>query len=265
MLCTDFKLEGKKIVITGAASGIGADLAKMLKQQKAYVIGLDKSDASMNVDEYIPLDLTQKDSIDQAIAKLPDSIDALCNVAGVPPTAPINVVMLVNFVGLRYLTETINDKLSDNASIVNVASLAGIGWTNAVDSINNIMKEATFDNILSLCEKWNIDDSRSYFFSKECLIGWTVLNRWTWRERGIRMNCISPGPVDTPILGDFVKTLGDRAKEDMEVMDRVGTPQDITPIAAFLCSDMSSWIRGANIPVDGGMSAHIIANMNGLS
>jgi NAD(P)-dependent dehydrogenase (short-subunit alcohol dehydrogenase family) len=123
---------------------------------------------------------------------------------------------------------------------------------------------ASFDNIAELCEKWGIDNTRSYFFSKECLIGWTMLNRWTWRDRGIRMNCISPGPVDTPILGDFVKTLGDRAKEDMEVMDRVGTPADIAPIAAFLCSDVSRWIRGANIPADGGMSAHIAVNMNGL-
>jgi NAD(P)-dependent dehydrogenase (short-subunit alcohol dehydrogenase family) len=89
-------------------------------------------------------------------------------------------------------------------------------------------------------------------------------NRWTWRERGIRMNAVSPGPVDTPILKDFLQTLGARAEEDMRVMDRPGRPEDIAPVVAFLLSDASAWIRGANIPVDGGMSSHILCNLHGL-
>lgn len=264
MTHTDFNLAGKKIIVTGSASGIGAELSSVLKEQQAYVIGLDKSEYSQNIDEFISVDLTSQNSIDEAVSKLPDSIDGLCNVAGLPPTAPIDMVMLVNFIGLKYFTESIDEKLNVNASIVNVASLAGIGWQDSVFNIKQVIASASFDNIAELCEKLEIDDKRSYFFSKECLIAWTILNRWTWRDRGIRMNCVSPGPVETPILGDFVKTLGERAKEDMEVMDRVGTPKDIAPIAAFLCSDLSRWIRGANIPADGGMSAHIAAQMNGL-
>ena len=50
------------------------------------------------------------------------------------------------------------------------------------------------------------DGTRSYFFSKEALIAWTLQNRRTWRARGIHMNAVSPGPVETPILGDFIKT-----------------------------------------------------------
>ena len=65
-------------------------------------------------------------------------------------------------------------------------------------------------------------------------------NRWTWRDRGIRMNSVSPGPVDTPILGDFLQTLGARAEEDRRVMDRPGTPKDIAPVIAFLLSDLSA-------------------------
>ena len=79
----------------------------------------------------------------------------------------------------------------------------------------------------------------------------------------IRMNCVSPGPVETPILPDFLETLGERAAEDAKIMDRPGRPEDIAPVIAFMCSDGSSWIRGANIPVDGGMYQHVLCNMHG--
>ncbi len=89
-------------------------------------------------------------------------------------------------------------------------------------------------------------------------------NRWTWRDRNIRMNSLSPGPVDTPILKDFIETLGARAEEDMRTMDRPGTPEDIAPVVNFLLSDNSVWIRGTNIPVDGGMFTNVLCQMHGL-
>ena len=78
------------------------------------------------------------------------------------------------------------------------------------------------------------------------------------------MNVISPGPVDTPILGDFLKTLGARAEEDRKTMDRAGKPGDIAPVIAFLLSDMTHWIRGSNIPTDGGMSSNLLCETHGL-
>ena len=62
----------------------------------------------------------------------------------------------------------------------------------------------------------------------------------------------------TAILKDFLATLGERAEEDRRVMDRPGRPEDIAPIVAFLLSDMTTWIRGTNIPADGGMSSNIL-------
>jgi NAD(P)-dependent dehydrogenase (short-subunit alcohol dehydrogenase family) len=69
--------------------------------------------------------------------------------------------------------------------------------------------------------------------------------------------------VETPILPDFLETLGKRAEEDMKTMDRPGRPEDIAPVVAFLCSEGSGWIRGVNIPCDGGMSSHILCEMHG--
>lgn len=79
------------------------------------------------------------------------------------------------------------------------------------------------------------------------------------------MNCVSPGPVDTPILKDFLETLGERAAQDAHIMDRPGNPADIAPVVLFLLSDGSGWIRGTNIPVDGGMASHLACESSGLS
>ena len=86
---------------------------------------------------------------------------------------------------------------------------------------------------------------------------WTMENRWTWLDRGIRMNAVSPGPINTPILQDFVATLGPRAKRSIETTERVGRPEDVAPVVAFLMSDAAGWFRGANLTPDGGLGAHL--------
>jgi len=258
-------LQGKRIIVTGAASGIGAETAKQLKAAGAGVIGMDRNTPEADVDEFIRADLSDPAAIDAAAAAVGGEVNGLCNVAGLPPTAGRVPVMRVNVLGLQRLTGALTGKLSDGASIVNVASLAGTGWPEAVEQIKGWQANGNFDNVDAVCEELGIDDVRSYFFSKEVLIVWTMQNRWTWRDRGIRMNCVSPGPVETPILPDFLATLGERAEEDMRLMDRPGTPRDIAPAIVFLCGDDSAWIRGANLHCDGGMSSHIYTEMNGLN
>lgn len=258
-------LSGKKIIVTGAASGIGAETVKIIKSQGAMVIGLDINEPEGDVDEYFRVDLKDPSSIETAVAVVPSGIDALCNVAGLPPTRDRVDVIKVNFLGLRHFTELLIDKLNDGASIVNVASLAGLNWPQATPQIKNLLALRNFNAVEELCKQNDVsqEDGRSYFYTKETLIVWTMMNRWTWRDRGIRMNCVSPGPVETPILPDFIETLGDRVEEDMKIMDRPGLPSDIAPVIAFLCSDGSAWIRGANIPVDGGMYQHVMCNVHG--
>ena len=252
-------LAGKKIVVSGAASGIGKESTRVLKGRGATVLGLDQREpASGFVDAYIPVDLLDTESIDRAVESIDGDIDGLCNIAGVPPTAPVTTVVTVNFVALRYFTEQMLNKLADGASIVNMASLAGVGWRESIEEVKRFIVEARFDNVKVLCQELGVDEQRSYFFTKELLRVWTMQNWDTWRQRGIRVNTISPGPVETPILADFLNTLGERAEEDMGVMGRAGTVEEIAPVVAFLCSDDSIWINGANIPADGGMHAHVM-------
>lgn len=258
-------VKGKRIVVTGSSSGIGLETARILTEQGAEVLGIDVNKSFEHVEEFYRADLGDRATIDALVDVLPDGIDGLVNNAGLPPTKSANLLLRVNLLGLKRLTYGLIPKLSDGASIVNVASLAGFGWQNAVDAIK-AAETLDFDNLDAFIDRWQVssEGGRSYFFSKEALIVWTMQNRWTWRERGIRMNSVSPGPVDTPILGDFLETLGARAEEDRKVMDRPGTPQDIAPVIAFLLSDMTSWIRGTNIPTDGGMSSNILCGLHGL-
>ena len=208
-----------------------------------------------------------------AVFHIVDSVDLIAEAAirklsrnRIPPTKPAAKVLAVNYVGLKALTVGLVPKMADGASIVNVASLAGIGWPNMVSSILE-SESLAFEDIEQFVKTHDAGDAggRSYFFSKEALIAWTLKNRWTWRDRGIRMNCVSPGPVVTPILQDFLETLGERAAQYAKIMDRPGTPEDIAPVVVFLLSDGSAWIRGTNIPVDGGMSSHIACESTGLS
>ncbi|AIR88843.1 coniferyl-alcohol dehydrogenase [Pseudomonas cremoricolorata] len=256
-------LNGKKLVITGVSSGIGEETARLARVQGAHVIGVDINRPTVEVEQFIQVDLSSQASIDSLFGQLPDGIDGLANIAGLPPTQPAERVLKVNLVGLKYLTLGLVPHLADNASIVNLASLAGVGWPQSVPAIRD-SEHLSFTGVAEFCARHDIVGARSYFFSKEALIAWTLQHRWTWRERGIRMNAVSPGPVDTPILKDFVETLGARAEEDMKTMDRPGHASDIAPVVAFLLSDASRWMRGTNLAVDGGMHSHLLATGNGL-
>jgi len=258
-------VQGKRIVVTGSSSGIGWETSKILTEQGAEVLGVDLNKNFDHVEEFYRADLSDARTVDALIDVLPDNIDGLVNNAGLPPTKDANVLLRVNLLSLKRLTYGLIPKMSEGASIVNVASLAGIGWPQAVQAIK-AAESLDYKSLEQFIETWGVSsaEGRSYFFSKEALIVWTMQNRWTWRDRGIRMNSVSPGPVDTPILGDFLETLGARAEEDRRIMDRPGTPQDIAPVIMFLLSDMTTWIRGTNIPTDGGMSSNIMCGMHGL-
>ena len=248
---------GKTIIVTGAASGIGAATADLLSSQGAKVIALDLNKPEKDYDVFIQIDLSDPDSIQNAAAQIEGKADALCNIAGVPPTVAPVPLLQVNVLGLIAFTKAVVPKLNDNASIVNIASLAGMGWRQRIESCKAILALEDFNAIESFNAEHKITQENCYEFSKEAIIIWTM-QEWNGFGRGIRMNALSPSATQTPILQDFMETVAVRVKARTEGMVNRPSPgkaEDIAPIIAFLCSDESSWLKGVNIPVDGGLFA----------
>lgn len=257
-------LSGKTIVVTGCASGIGASTAKHLAKLGAKVIGADITSAP-SVDDFLYLDLASKASIDAFVDSLPEKIDGLANIAGLPANQPAEQVIKVNLVGPKYLTNKLIPKLSRGSAIANVSSIAAAKWHESVEQIK-ASYDLDFDGVEDFVRKQKINENpgRSYFFTKEALVVWTIKQRRAWENKQIRMNCVSPGAVTTPLLDGFMEVFGDRVKDDISIVEREGTPEDIAPVIAFLLSRDSSWLRGTNIQADGGVVSHYLAEEFGL-
>ncbi|TIP36400.1 MAG: SDR family NAD(P)-dependent oxidoreductase, partial [Mesorhizobium sp.] len=121
-------LFGKTILITGVASGIGARTAELAGQLGADVIGVDMREPADHQGTFVKADISTKAGVDDLVARLPQRLDALCNVAGLSGNTGAAATLAVNFYGLRALSEALVPKLREGGAILNVASIAGFGW-----------------------------------------------------------------------------------------------------------------------------------------
>lgn len=250
-------MQGKTIVITGASSGIGADTARLLRQQGARVIGVDRNDPLLSLDGFVKADLSEEASIDAAVRQLPERIDGLCNIAGVPGTAPADLVARVNYLGIRHLASRVAERMPEGGSIVNIASILGAEWPQRLEQHKALAEAASFEAGLAWLARRPVPQATCYQYFKEALIVWSITqSQKLFLSRGIRMNSVAPGPVFTPILGDFVQMLGnERVQADAHRMKRPAYSDEIAPVVAFLCSDAARWVSGVNLPVDGGLGS----------
>ncbi|WP_202314021.1 coniferyl-alcohol dehydrogenase [Mesorhizobium sp. L-8-10] len=260
-------LFGKTLLITGVSSGIGARTAEFAGQLGADVIGVDVREPSLASMAFIKGDLSSKSGVDEIVAQLPKRFDALCNVAGLSGATGAVGTLSVNFYGLRALSEAVAPRLREGGAIVNVASIAGYGWRANQNRALSMINVEGFPDVAEVVAGHAIQDSESYPVSKELLLLWTfrAAHLERFKSRGIRVNAVSPGPVETPILKQFRAVLGDsRVDSDISAVGRAGTPADIAPVILFLCSDGARWINGANIAADGGLEAAVNAQVLGF-
>ena len=155
-------LYGKTIVITGSSSGIGAETARLLRQRGAHVIGVDRNDPMITLDGFVKADLSEQAAIDDAVRQLPERIDGLANIAGVPGTAPVDLVARVNYLGLRHLTARLLDRMPAGASVVNVASILGYEWPQRLDAHKALATTASFEAGLAWLAKHPVAQETCY-------------------------------------------------------------------------------------------------------
>ena len=246
----------KTYAITGVSNGIGRELARLLSGEGHRVLGLDIAPPSDPLEKFIELDLTSSQSIAAACAEIPPSLDGICNCAGLPPREGLeSKILKVNFFGTRSFTNQLQDKLQIDASVVNLASRAGHGWPDGIDQVKRLAELQDPESVPRFVREEKIDPVRAYDLSKEAIILWTMASSETYLNRSMRINSISPGAVKTQILDDFQTAFGDRMTKNVKRAGRAGTATEIAELAAFLLSPKSSWIKGTDISIDGGMSA----------
>lgn len=255
----------KTYAVTGVASGIGAELARLLRSEGHHVVGFDVHDGADNVDHFIPLDLNDPNSIAEAAKQTPATLDGLCNNAGLPPRAGLeNRILQVNFLGARAFTDAMLPRMNAGASIVNMASRAGHAWRDNLDQVKRLAQLSHPDQIAEFVRTEQIDATRCYNLSKEAMILWTVAMTESMVGRGLRINSLSPGGIATNIFADFQRAFGDQVTRNVKRAGRAGEAAEIAAIAAFVLSPNSHWLKGADIAIDGGMGAFNMADQLGL-
>jgi len=260
-------LLGKTIVVTGSSSGIGARTAELCAQFGAEVIGVDIREGRVPLGGFIQGDLSSTTGVERVASRLPARFDALCNVAGLSSASGAVPAVAVNFYGLRALSEAAAPRIRTGGAVVNVASIAGYGWRANLNRARSMVGIAGFPDVAAILAEHAIAEAEAYPLSKELLLLWTQLaaHEARFKANGIRVVTVSPGPVETPILGQFRQVFGDsRVDADIAAVGRAGNPSDIAPVVAFLCSDGARWINGCNIAADGGLEAAVNAQVLGF-
>jgi NAD(P)-dependent dehydrogenase (short-subunit alcohol dehydrogenase family) len=239
------RLDGKVCVITGAASGIGATSARAFAEEGARVVGVDVSPDSEG-ELALEVDVTDEAQVRDAYARVRQElgrIDVLFNNAGINPDDDTSVtetaleswqrvqdvnlksVFLCCKHGIPHVVE------GGGGSVINTASFVSVMGA----AVSQISYTASKGGVLALSRELGVE----------------------FADRGVRVNALCPGPVNTPLLQElFAKDPEKAAKRLVHIpMGRFGEPEEIANAALFLASDESSFVTASTFLVDGGLSS----------
>jgi NAD(P)-dependent dehydrogenase (short-subunit alcohol dehydrogenase family) len=246
--------EGKRVIVTGAASGMGAATAQILVDLGAEVHAIDiKKPDLTGLASYTECDLRDPAQIDDTVKKIGKIVNALFNCAGLPNTFPALDVMLVNFCGLRHLTEAVVPNMLGGSAIACIASTAGIGWMQNMPLLLELLATPDFGAARAWCDTHPNELQNAYGFSKEAINAYTAQRSFTLAQQGIRLNCVNPGPTDTPMMPEFEKAVGKRYMDNFPVpLGRHAVAEEQAWPMVFLNSPRASFLTGHQLDVDGG-------------
>ena len=224
------RFSGKHVVVTGAASGLGLGIAQAAQAEGAIITAIDRVASPFENSRIC--DIADEDQVRRALADLP-RLDAVVNSAGIARRARVDetemadfdAVMAVNVRGAFLVSKYALPHLrSHGGAILHLSS--GVATTG---TRNRAAYTASKGAILSLTRNMALD----------------------YAADRVRVNCLCPGFVDTPLLASMPAERRARLAA-LHPLGRMGEVGDIAPMALFLISDQASWITGQAIAVDGG-------------
>ncbi|OIJ27433.1 SDR family NAD(P)-dependent oxidoreductase [Nocardioides luteus] len=224
-------LAGRTVVVTGAASGIGAAVASAVTAAGGTVVGLDREAAS----GVRTFDVRDEDSWAELAAELAGPVHGLVSCAGVTRRARVGAASVadmrdahdVNVLGPLLGIQALAPLMPAGGSIVTIGSLAALQGHYPV----------------------------AYTTSKWAVRGLTHTAALELGERGIRVNAVHPGFIETAMTASAPAAFRD-ASVAATPLGRVGTPEEVASVVVFLLGDGAAYVTGAELPVDGGAASH---------
>lgn len=251
-----FRYDGKRVVVVGGATGMGAAAARTAAGLGAEVVVLDRAPVDYPVAQFLQVDLGDRKQIDATLDELDGPVDALFSAAGM---AAGPAVMRVNFIGHRHIIERMvaEKTLAAGSAICLISSVAGLGWQNHLPTLVEFLATPDFESADSWVSAH--EGTNSYMFSKQVINAYVAREAYPLLSKGVRINAICPGPTDTP-LAQANSWLG----FDKQYREATGTTpllaEQMGDVMVFLNSPAASGISGVSLLVDSG---HVMASIGG--
>ena len=249
-----FRFDGKRVLVVGGATGMGAAAAELAIDLGAEVVVMDRADVTIGGVKAVDLDLASQESIDTAVDACGGPVHALLACAGVADGTP--GIERINFVGHRYLIDRMLDDgmLPAGSAVGFISSTAGLGWESNLEELSEVLALSDFDEAAS----WFVGHRKAdYFHTKQAICAYVATRAYSLLRQGVRVNAICPGPTVTPLaLANKELWLEFGADYRADAGVEASTPMEQAYPLLFLCSDAAVYITGVTLIVDAGyMSA----------
>jgi NAD(P)-dependent dehydrogenase (short-subunit alcohol dehydrogenase family) len=244
-----FRFDGKRVLVVGGATGMGAAAAALALDAGADVVVMDYAEVKQSGVKAIQVNLAEKASIEAAVDACGGPVHALLACAGVADGPGIE---RINFIGHRHLIDRMiaAGMLGRGAAIGFISSAAGLGWEKNLAVLQELLAKPDFDEAAAWVRE---RDMANYFWMKQAVCAYVASQAFPMLKRGIRINALCPGPTDTPLAqANKDAWLGFGADYRAALGIEASTPLQQAYPLLFLCSEAASGINGVTLISDAG-------------